>query len=351
MRNSAFLIANFMMATTLVLGGGDSHAKPAVKTDVKKVSQPVVENPNISHCTFDPPQPRKKWEWKTAHLTAHFIKTSGGVYQTDILAGASHIDERLPIASITKFMTALVIFDAIDNGKLKPQQLIDVMPDSYCLNYNNFATKFLQIGLKQIPVSDALTHTLKLSSNTMAVNLAIAVSGSVEKFVELMNEKAKQWGMKNTHFINPHGLPEGDRTSEYTTASDMLIMAERAMPKFKRLKEYSIAPLNYLRVPESEVPHHEHSEFYKLGAVYKTGTIDNCNSLLTVAEVGDHKIVDIQLCGRRETRFQNALSVLKAGWKKFANMAISPAMANEKNDHASGQISKKSLPPAQPSTP
>ncbi len=347
MRHPLWLLSAFTVAATLALGTPDAEARKAPKSP-KPMGVSEAYKINTKDCQFPLIEPAKKWDWKTARLTAQFIKTDDG-HRTEILPDHKNITEKLPMASIAKLMTALVVFDAIDHQKLDPKQMINVSRASMCLNDNYFAVVGLPAGIKEISVSNAITHTLKKSSNTMAINLAIATAGSESAFVALMNAKAKEWGMNNTHFVNPHGLPEGDRKSEYTTAKDMLIMAEHVLAQFSRFKDYSHAPLKPWMLPEKASDHPAKQQLSSLGAVFKTGTIKQCASLLTMVEIGDTRIVDIELCGGTQSRFQNALTVVKGGLKRFGEMVFTPAMAADKPPTI--QPINVSSRPVQPSDP
>lgn len=327
MRHNLWLLSAFTVAATLTAGSTDAEAKKLPKSSVSTF-KPVVSNAysiNTGHCHFPGLVPKKEGGWKASRLTAQFIKSDSGAYRLEVLPGATNIDEKLPMASITKLMTALVAFEQMDQKRMNPHQMIPVTRESLCLNDNRFAVVGLPAGIKEIPLADALTQMLKLSSNTMSVNVASATAGSVDHFVELMNAKARAWGMDNTRFVNPHGLPEGDRRSQYTTARDMLIMAQHILPQFERFRTYSQAPLGTWILPEKPGVHPEKKILAGMDTVFKTGTISECASLLTMAKSDDNKIVDIQLCGKN--RFQNALASVKDAFKRFAEMMVPPATA------------------------
>lgn len=316
MRNALFLLSAFTVAATLSLGACDADAAPK-KSKKAKSSKVVIGQ--VKH------EPKSVWGWKNAKLTAEFIKSYDGSYTTHILPDAKNADELVPIASLTKLMTAQLVFEAIDAGKLSPNQMIDVSRASLLLPDNSYAVKGLPKGIKEISVSNALTHNLKLSSNTMAVNLAVATAGSVEAFVEQMNAKAQQWGMKNTRFKNPHGLPQGDRKDEHTTANDMLIMAQHMTPQFERFKEHFYMPLKPWTLKETKFANKE--ALAEFGAVAKTGTIDGCASLWTLTKAGENLLVNIELCTTRKTRYDYTLAALKNGFSRLADMVIPSAMA------------------------
>lgn len=295
----------------------DAVAKKQRKQDFANEPTPQLarktQNQLRQHCSPDVKVSAKTWIWDDALLTARLSKTSDGTSLVTEFIDANNIHTKLPIASITKSMTAYLVLDAIKKGQLSPGQRIPVLPESLCLKDSEFAIKDLPKDIMQtgITVSDALTHILRLSSNPMAYNLAVAVAGSEEKFVERMNGKARSWGMADTHFMNSHGLPVGDRKSEHTTASDLLKMAERIIPDFDLFQTYSHAPLMVDDKPYAERKNKAKDYLRDLGAVYKTATISQCRSLYTIAEDGEDKIVSIQLCAKKD-RLARVKEILEA---------------------------------------
>ncbi len=122
-----------------------------------------------------------------------------------------------PMASTTKIMTALV---ALENGDLDQritvtQQAVDV----------GEAEVGLVVG-ETLTLRQLLTAMLVRSGNDSAVAIAQGIGGSVPAFVRMMNDKARELGLENTHFVNPHGL---DEDGHYTSARDLLTMARAAM--------------------------------------------------------------------------------------------------------------------------
>jgi hypothetical protein len=332
MHNHLWSLSAFTVAATLSLGTTDAEAKKTSKP------HPVVPtltayDINTKDCPESPPAISKKdWGWKNARLTVLYTQQDDGSYKAEELPDAKNADERLPIASIAKFMTALVIFDLIDKDKFSLDQKIAVTKESLCLRKsdNYFAVKGLPAGITEIDGQHAMGQMIKLSSNTMAVNFAIAVAGSVENFVTLMNAKAKAWGMHDTDFETPDGLPKGDRKAGRTTVRDMAIMAAHGLPYMERFKHYESAPLQTWTIREGS--HRGKEKLNNLGAVYKTGTIDQCASLLTIVGYDAYKIGSFQLCGTRETRFQIAVETITSTLKRIAGMGIPSAMASPRNE-------------------
>jgi D-alanyl-D-alanine carboxypeptidase (penicillin-binding protein 5/6) len=131
---------------------------------------------------------------------------------------------RLPPASTTKLMTAIVAMEGVS-----PSDVVKI-------SKNVPLVSPLKAGFKEgdeVTVETLLYAALMKSANDAAVALAEAVAGSEERFVYLMNRKAEAMGLKDTKFINPHGLPGPD---QYTTAFDLSIMMRYAL-RYPKLKE------------------------------------------------------------------------------------------------------------------
>ena len=129
----------------------------------------------------------------------------------------SNADTKLPMASTTKIMTALIIIEDCDLDEVLtvPDKAVGVEGSSI----------YLKKG-EEIDVRDLVYGLMMRSGNDSATALAIHHSGSVEEFVKVMNERAEKIGVKNTHFKNPSGLPDGEH---YTTARDLCEIARYAM--------------------------------------------------------------------------------------------------------------------------
>lgn len=126
--------------------------------------------------------------------------------------------ERLPMASTTKIMTALA---ALENY---PDLSAVVKIDAKACGVEG-SSVYLKAG-EELTMKQLLQALLLESANDAACAIAIAVSGSVEKFAVLMNDTAQKLGMENSHFTNPHGL---DHEEHYTTAEDMAILTAYAL--------------------------------------------------------------------------------------------------------------------------
>ena len=143
-------------------------------------------------------------------------------------------NKQTPMASTTKIMTAIVV---LENANLKDTVTIDAKATG---------TGGSRLGLKKndkITVNDLLYGLMLRSGNDAAVALANYVGGSIEGFAKMMNEKAKEMGLKDSHFIVPHGL---DNEGHYTTAYELAKMADYAlkMDKFKEIVSTKSTTIN-----------------------------------------------------------------------------------------------------------
>lgn len=137
--------------------------------------------------------------------------------QTGISLYEKNADEQLPMASTTKIMTALVALENADINK------------TFTVSENACKVEGTQIGLlagDQISLNDLLHMLMMKSANDAAQTIAENISGSLEAFAELMNERAKQMGLTHTHFENPHGLPSDNH---YTTARELALISAEAL--------------------------------------------------------------------------------------------------------------------------
>lgn len=159
---------------------------------------------------------------------------------------ASHQkDEKIEPASLTKIMTAYLVFDAIQQGKLKLNQTLTVSEKAWKAEGSK-----MFIDPKTPVTIDELLHGMIIQSgNDASITLAEGVAGAEEQFVELMNIQAKKLGLNNTHFMNATGLPDKDH---FTTASDLALLATALIRDFpldyRRL--YSVKEYTYNKITQ-----------------------------------------------------------------------------------------------------
>jgi D-alanyl-D-alanine carboxypeptidase (penicillin-binding protein 5/6) len=146
------------------------------------------------------------------------------VTANQILA-AKDIDAPLEPASLTKLMTAYLVFDALQSKKIALAQTLPVSERAWKMPGSRM---FIDPKM-QVPVEDLIKGMIVQSGNDATVALAEGVGGTVERFVELMNAQAKVLGMQSTRYKNPEGLTEPGHT---TTARDLGVLASRLMSDF-----------------------------------------------------------------------------------------------------------------------
>ena len=148
-------------------------------------------------------------------------------------------DEVLAPASMTKIGSMLLIMEAIDNGNLSLDDDVTISENAASMGGSQV---YLQAG-ETYKVKELLKGIAVASGNDAVVAMAEKISGTVSDFVARMNERAKELGAVNTHFVNPHGL---DAEDHYTTAYDMALMAFELL-KHPTILEYTSIYEDYLQ--------------------------------------------------------------------------------------------------------
>ncbi len=148
-------------------------------------------------------------------------------------------DEKLHPASMTKMMSMLLIVEAIEDGVIEWNQIVQVSENASSMGGSQI---LLETGEK-MSVRDLFKGVAIASGNDAVVALAETVAGSVNNFVSMMNKRAKELGLTNTNFKNPHGL---DDANHYSSSRDMSIIA-RELVKHEEVLEYTKIYEDYLR--------------------------------------------------------------------------------------------------------
>lgn len=168
--------------------------------------------------------------------SADLIQAPSGVLmeaQTGTVIYQKDSDTRRSPASITKIMTLILIFDALEKGNLK---LDDIVTTSAYAKSMGGSQVFLEEGETQT-VETLIKCIVIASGNDASVAMAEHICGSEQEFVRHMNERATEFGMKNTHFEDCCGLT--DSSNHYTTARDIAIMSRELITKYPKILEYS----------------------------------------------------------------------------------------------------------------
>ncbi|WP_026340566.1 D-alanyl-D-alanine carboxypeptidase family protein [Thioalkalivibrio sp. ALJT] len=142
--------------------------------------------------------------------------------------------EREP-ASLTKLMTAYVVFGEIRAGRMGLEDRVTISERAWRTGMRGASRMFIEVG-EEVEVEDLLRGMIVQSGNDASTALAEHVAGSEGAFVDLMNAQARELGMMRSYFANPHGLPSDE--AQYTTAEDMARLARALIRDFPDLYSY-----------------------------------------------------------------------------------------------------------------
>ncbi|WP_069839436.1 D-alanyl-D-alanine carboxypeptidase DacF [Bacillus sp. F56] len=181
-----------------------------------------------------------KQDGKRASELAHEAKSAVLIERdTGKVLYNKNSNERLAPASMTKIMTMLLIMEALDKGKIKMSDKVRTSEHAASMGGSQI---FLEPG-EEMTVKEMLKGIAIASGNDASVAMAEFISGSEEEFVQKMNKKAKELGLKNTAFKNPTGLTE---EGHYSSAYDMAIMAKELL-KYESITKFTGTYEDYLR--------------------------------------------------------------------------------------------------------
>lgn len=150
---------------------------------------------------------------------------------------SKNADEKRPLASLSKMMTFLIAIESIENKKVNPQDKIKITKKIASVRGSSYHLK----ENEEVALIELMKGLMIVSGNDAAVGIATHISKDVDKFVKLMNEKAKEIGMTNTKFVNPHGLPIYDLQNpkaqpkqNISTARDIAILGKYMFDNYEK---------------------------------------------------------------------------------------------------------------------
>ena len=223
-------------------------------------------------------------------------------------------DEQLPIASVTKIMTMLLIAEAVDDGKITLDDMVPVSENA--MSYGG-STMFLEAG-EQLSVHDMLKGIAVASANDGCVAMAEFLEGSETAFVDKMNAKAQELGMQNTCFKNTNGL---DEDGHYSSARDVSIMS-RELLKHPMILEFTTIWTDSLRDGKFKLANtNKLIRFYNGANGLKTGSTSKALCCISASAIRDDMQLIAVVLGSPTSaeRFSSAKALLDYG---FANYKI-----------------------------
>lgn len=228
-------------------------------------------------------------------------------------------DEKLPPASITKIMSLLLVMEAIRDGKMSVEDVVSASEHACSMGGSQI---WLEPG-ETMTVDDLLKAAVIASANDATVALGEQIAGSEEGFVSMMNARAKELGMTNTHFVNATGL---DAEGHISSAHDVAIMS-RELIKHDLIKNYSTVWMDSLRDGESELVNtNKLVRFYEGTTGLKTGTTSGAGYCLSAtAERNGLGLVAVIMSGDTSNdRFNGAKKLLDYGFANYEYTTIKP---------------------------
>ncbi len=229
--------------------------------------------------------------------------------------------EKLPPASVTKVMTMLLICEALDSGKIKIDDQVQVSEIASSMGGSQI---FLEPGESQT-VDTLLKGIAVASANDACVAMAEYIAGSVESFVDMMNSKAKDLNMKDTHFANTNGLPVDNH---YTSAYDIATMS-RELLKHYVISKYLTTWMDSVVVGKKQTSigianTNKLIKHFQGATGVKTGFTQQAKYCLSAsAKRGDTHLVAATLGAETSPeRFKDASSLLNYGFANYESVKL-----------------------------
>ncbi|MGH9456716.1 MAG: D-alanyl-D-alanine carboxypeptidase family protein [Thermoanaerobaculia bacterium] len=229
---------------------------------------------------------------------------------------AKNVDKPAPIASMTKMMTALVVLDLIEAGKLDWNDPVSASAYASRMGGSQVYLRHREV----FPVRSILAAVLVQSANDAAQALAEHVGGgSDEPFVRMMNAKARALGLRETRFTSPHGLPDGERPDDVSSPRDLWRLGWELMkhPEARKLVSTEKMPFRngefILWNPNNLL------ERYEPAIGIKTGTHDRAGSCVTAAaKKGDMTLIAVVMgAGQRNAMFAEVERMFEEAFAEY----------------------------------
>ena len=312
-------ILSFMLVFSLV---GSLASFAAGAEEPSEIATASAE-PQVYHLEtyFQEPDTNATKDWPEGPLVEAMAAIVMDL-DTDAILYAKNVDQQLYPASITKLLTGLIACE-----HLNPEDHF-TMSESAAYGIEAGSSSIYGDTGEEFTVEQALMGLCLESANEMAMVLGELVSGSVKKFVELMNQRARELTCTESHFNNPHGLPDD---MHYTSARDMAKIGKAAWQNltFRRYfttDYYEIPPTNVMEETRYLLNHHRMMagrDYAYSGVVGgKTGYTDDAgNTLVTFASRGGVNLVAVVL-GGTAGGFADTTLLLDYGFDNFEHLTL-----------------------------
>ena len=252
------------------------------------------------------------------------LKTGGkSALLMDVSTGTilheSNAHEPLAPASVTKVMTMLLIMEAIDSGKISWN---DMVTTSEAAAAKGGSQVYLKVG-ESMSVTDMLKSIAVSSANDCACAMAEHIAGSESAFVELMNSRAKELGMNDTHFVNCTGLDDAENAQNHrTSAHDIAVMSRQLLKNHPEIKKFTTIWMDSVRDGAFGLSNtNKLIRFYDGATGLKTGFTSGAGYCLSASALRDGMELIAVVMGAESSqiRFQSCKAMLDHG---FANYSL-----------------------------
>ena len=234
--------------------------------------------------------------------------------------------EPLAPASVTKVMTMLLIMEAIDAGKIGWEDMVTASETAAAKGGSQI---YLKVG-ETMPVSDMVKSIAVSSANDCACAMAEHLAGSESAFVDMMNNRAQELGMQDTHFVNCTGLDDDDAAKSHrTSAYDIAIMSRQLLKYHPDIKKFTTIWMDTVRGGAFGLSNtNKLVRFYDGATGLKTGFTAAAGYCLSASALRDgmELIAVVMGCETSQDRFAACKSMLDYG---FANFALITPQLND----------------------
>ncbi len=238
--------------------------------------------------------------------------------ETGTVLYESNAHEPLSPASVTKVMTMLLIMEAIDSGRINWNDTVTASEDAAAKGGSQV---YLKAG-EMMPVTDMVKSIAVSSANDCACAMAEHIAGSEASFVQMMNERAKQLGMKDTTFVNCTGLDDAQEAVNHkTSAYDIALMSRELLKNHPDIKKYTTIWMDTIRNGTFGLSNtNKLVRFYSGATGLKTGFTSTAGYCLSASAERDgmELIAVVMGCESSKNRFTACKSLLDYGFSNFS---------------------------------
>ena len=240
--------------------------------------------------------------------------------ETGTVIFEKNADQRRPAASVTKLMTLLILLEKLDRGVVGLRDAVTVSPSAA----GQTGSQAFLDAYAVYPLEDLLRSTIIASANDSAAAIAEYIAGSEERFAGMMNEKAAEMGLRNTHYVNCTGLPAD---GQYTCARDVALIAA-GVCRYPLYFQYSSTWMDTLTHPSGRKTELTNTNrlvrFYKDCDGLKTGSTQEAGYCLaaTAQRNGTRLIAVVLGVPNSQTRFDEARAMMDYGFSSYQRFTV-----------------------------